>query len=252
MWRLSPTHSVKLIYVQSQVIMARHGRCLSAIRKEWVYRDDKYMQTNISNRKSFFSRFLGGVLAIILLVAIGFTLNFLFASRSAQTHQAQQPASQPQSPSLSAAISLTPTNASQNNLTARWNTSSSNRTNISFTFKYPTQWTSPYEYCIKPTSSNTCIKIVIFTDNLPEENTPPDRDIILTSQTRTIVNGYKAKREVFSLRDSGPDTYRLWVYDNGKPFLLWLAWIDGSNSQKRTEFVQTLDVMASTLTLIKR
>jgi hypothetical protein len=143
--------------------------------------------------------------------------------------------------------------------TADWKTFSDNRSNINFKFKYPRNWDDPSDHCNLPPNPNnfnlsaSCIKTVIFTDQLDQFSNDNGMDLALISETYVKVNGYNATRQVFSSSSDSaiPDTYELWVYDaTGNPFFLYVAWIGTGTDQKTAEdFVQILDREVRTLQL---
>jgi hypothetical protein len=145
---------------------------------------------------------------------------------------------------------------------ANWKSFSENRSNVDFSFRYSQDWDDPFEHCKIPPSSRgfglspKCLKVVIITEDLPDESALPGRDIVLSSTTQKVVNGFNAKRKLYTLEGdplNTPDTYELWIYDNGQPIMLLVAWIgEGTDLKTANDFVQHLDRMVNTLQLRRR
>lgn len=136
--------------------------------------------------------------------------------------------------------------------TANWKTYTDNERG--FSYKYPSTW-NDLDYCsTQPTPganelSANCIKTVIFTNNLPDENAESGRDLVVVSSTNIKVGGLNAKRKILTLPDNKdePDTYEVWIYKNDKPFILWLTWIGTDTKKSQKEFfVHILDQILST------
>ncbi len=186
------------------------------------------------------------IIGIVLLVISIMIVSVVLATRTRQI------AGQPQA--------ITPTvAANQPELTTNWKSASYQRSGVSFAFKYPPDWNSALENCSAASTSRSfelpagCIKTDIITEDIPSENTPPDRNIVLTSESNLTVGGYQAKRKIFSFPGEGPDTYLVWVYDKGQPIMLYIGWIGGgTDSLTRQGFVHKFDTMITTLELQKR
>ena len=147
--------------------------------------------------------------------------------------------------------------------TVKWNVASDFRSEVEFTIKYPPGWDENSDYCIKPPNPNNyelsanCLRLVIMTDKLlSDDGSSMGRDLFLTSQTQTVIDGYRAIRKIYSLGDNPKedvaDTYHLWIYNNERPIMLVIGWIgvdtDGKTAAK---FIRTLDQMVGTLKIKK-
>ena len=154
----------------------------------------------------------------------------------------------PPAPQTTPAPSPTP------DATTNWKTYQTERDNISFSFKYPSIWESPFLYCKTPPTypyelNANCLNIVLFTKDLPKENQEPaDNSFILAEEIFFRLGSYQAKRKVYNINYDDPDTYQVWAYDSlGKPFFLFLAWIGrGSDRATSKEFINIFDQILST------
>lgn len=201
-----------------------------------------------------------GVAAIAIFVGAGLYFFNTFQTERGTTTQAPQ-----QIPTLpvqaTPQVLPSPTVRDQADPTAGWEIFSDKRPNFEFSFKYPPAWDDPSEHCNTQSTSkgfhlpSNCIKTVVFTDNLPDENSEPGYNVVLTSVTDKVVSGYKAKRKVYSLSGDElrtPYTYELWIYEKDQSIMLFLAWIGfGTDFQTASDFVQTFDSMINTLKLRK-
>lgn len=145
---------------------------------------------------------------------------------------------------------ITPQASSVSDETAEWKIFTDNERG--FLFKYPSNWDDP-DYCsADPESSSNelpanCIKTVIFTNDIPDENAELGRDLILISSTQIKIDGYDAKRKIFSVADSIPDTYQVWVYKDNKTIMLWLSYVgSGTSKEEGDNFVHIFDQILST------